>query len=883
MRWLGRFAFAACCLPLCGQSTDAGLVGIIRDATGAGVPAASIKVRNVDTNSLREAFSDNQGGFAVPNLRPGRYEIAVQKAGFQQLRETDLELQVNQTARLELRLQLGSLSESVEVRAQAPLLNTENAAQGDVIVAQEIQEMPLDGRNFSDLAFLVPGVQRNAQGDNASPFAIAGARSDNTNFYVDGFNNRDPRFGGAQANPSLEGMQEFKVETAGYSAEFGRLAGGVMTVVLKSGANRFHGSFFEYVRNDLFDARNYFAREKNELRRNQFGGSLNGPVRIPKLFDGRDRTFFLFTWESFREAAGSIMLSRVPMELERQGDFSQTRDAAGRLVQLKDPLLTGACSAQSQAACFPGNRIPLARMSPIALKLIHYWPAPNQPLLANNYQASVTAQNPWDSFLWKIDHWISSKDSFSFRYQRRRDSGAVPYDGSPLGTFGTSRISGQDLPGLSHTHLFSPALINEFRFGVSRSSTHQQNFDAGQDLPAALGISGISTSAYLAGLPVFNVTGYALIGDKTDRPWDQTVNLYQWSDTVTWVRSGHQLKFGGEILRGQVFQPYYTNNRGSFNFQGNWTSQSFADFLLGYLESASQQTVPPQNYLFSTNIGVFAQDDYKVTPRLTLNLGVRYELPGSQHDKYGRYSNFVPELGKIIVADDRAVPNFASLIVRAGLTNVVGVARDFGIPAELTFAPKKSVAPRFGFAWRPFGGNQTVVRGGYGIFYASSANNPVTLSLSNVFPWAITQNVNRVTTDVTALSLADPFRTTSGNTLSVGGYQLHPPAQYLQSWNLTLERTLGSLTALQVVYQGAKGTHLGNSSDVNRPYYTPELRQPNGSFPRPFPQINNAITYYSFGGGSSGQITYSRSRLTMRRPLPAADKEDRARFRIPGI
>lgn len=840
------------CFPLRAQSPTAAVVGIIRDASGASVPGAAIKVRDMNTNITRDTVSGPDGGFTVPNLAPSLYEVSVEMSGFQTLRETSLELRVNQTARLELQLKVGAMSQAVEVTAQVPLLNTENPAKGDVIVTEEMSEMPLDGRNFQDLALMVPGVVPNAEGDSGS-FPINGARSDGTNYLIDGLNARRPEFGQTQVSPNLDSIQEFKLETSGYSAEYGRLGGGVMSVVLKSGSNRFHGAVFEFLRNDKFDARNFFAADKNALRRNQFGAMISGPVVLPRLYDGHNRTFFMFSWESFRDAGGNIRLSRVPTELERLGDFSKTLDARGNAVRVKDPFAAN--------AVFPDNRIPADRLSPVSANILPYWPLPNRPGQANNYLATASSHNPWDSFLVKIDERISSKDSVGFRYHRRHNSGQVPFDATPLGLFGTVRSNYEQILGLNYTRVLSPTLINELRAGLYRTVANQPSLNQGTDFASRFGINGVTADPAVAGFPSISVTGLAGIGDRGDRPWVQTTNNYSYSDTLTWVRGKHQFKFGGDALRDQSFQPYYDNVRGSFNFTGYWTGQAFGDFLMGLPNSASRQTNPPQDYLFSTNFGAFAQDDFKITPRLTLNLGVRWEIFGHQSDKYGRKGGFVPSLGKIILADDRGVSNLPDLLSRMGLTSVVGVARDYGIPPSLVNTRYRNFAPRFGFAWRPFGGNAMVVRGGYGIFNSQSAGNAETRAMSNVFPFSVSQTVSRVANNPSALDFADPFRNASGAAVSVGGIDLNAPTQYLQSWNLTIERELKRIGAVEVAYTGSKGTHLGYSSDINRNYYTLDMRLPNGSFPRPYPQINNAITYFNFSGNSiynSGMITLRR-------------------------
>ena len=304
------------------------------DASGALVPGATIQLKNQGTGEVRRGVSDEAADFTIPNLAPGLYDVTVEHQGFRTLRLDGLELQVEQVARLDLKLDVGSISETVEVTASIPVLNTENASRGDVIVSQEVLEMPLDGRDFNDLAFLVPGVTRAAQGSTGSNLSVNGARQNNSNFFVDGFNNQNSRQGNAQARPPIDAVQEFKMQVSGYSAEYGRLAGGVMNLALKSGTNQLHGSLFEFLRNDVFDARNFFDVEKSKLRRNQFGGALNGPVYIPKVYDGRNRTFFLGSWESYRQVIGVNQLGRVPSDLERAGDFSQTTDANGKKISL---------------------------------------------------------------------------------------------------------------------------------------------------------------------------------------------------------------------------------------------------------------------------------------------------------------------------------------------------------------------------------------------------------------------------------------------------------------------------------------------------------------------------------------------------------------------
>ncbi|MCL5743756.1 MAG: TonB-dependent receptor, partial [Acidobacteria bacterium] len=625
------------------QGSGATLSGRILDSSGAVIAGAEVQVRNVNTNQVRTGRTHDDGQFVFPSLEPGQYELMATHTGFQRRVETDLKLEVGQAARLDVKLDPGSVSETVEVTAEVPVLNTENAVKGDVIISQEIAEIPLNGRNFQDLAFLVPGVYPRAAGaSNGGPFTVNGTRNDNTNFVLDGFSNIGAKGSTIQSRPPIDAMQEFKMQVSGYSAEHGRLAGGVMSMALKSGGNQPHGSLFEYVRNDMFDARNFFAADKQELRRNQFGASLSGPVYIPKVYNGRDRTFFLFAWEGYRQVVGQTRVMRVPTELERAGDFSRTFDNKGKLVALRDPLASGTCTAAGQPGCFPNNVIPASRFSPVATKLLDFYPLPNRPGQINNYLSNAAEPYSWDSFTFKWDQKVFSEDQLSFRYVPRWSRSSDALDGSDLGTFGSSGTGTTLLTGIAYTHMFSPVLINETRVGYSRNTSEEQAVHAGQDWFAKLGIAGGPTDPVAMGFPSIVITDMAVLGDGASKPTFYSVNAYDFSDTLTWVKSRHVMKFGGQILRNQFFQPRYNNSRGKLNFKGKVSGTPISDFLLGYLTSATNQVGSPTSYLFSTSYGFFAQDDFKVSPNLTLNLGLRYEITKPPVEKFGHWANYIP-------------------------------------------------------------------------------------------------------------------------------------------------------------------------------------------------------------------------------------------------
>lgn len=837
------------------QTGVATLSGRVTDASAAAVPGASLKVRNLETNEERAASSGEQGDYTIANLAPGNYEVAIEKPGFHRLVQSGVTLQVDQAARLDFTLQVGNLSETVEVTAEIPLLNTDNPSKGEVITGQEIVEMPLDGRDFADLAFLVPGVQRRAQGGQGSAFSINGARGDNNNFIIDGFNNLNPRGGGAQARPNIDAMQEFKLQTTGYSAEHGRMAGGVMNMALKTGGNQFHGTAFEFLRNDAMDARDFFDARKSKLRRNQFGATLNGPVMLPKLYNGRDRTFFLFSWESYRQSVGTNRLGIVPEERERQGDFSRTVDATtDKPVVLVDPYAAGTCVEGMRGGCFPGNVIPASRYHRVVQYVLPYWPLPNRPGQPNNYATNASDTDVWDSFVVKADQRFAGNHSLSVRLLRRGNVNSEPFAGSNLGTFGDTNDNPQTLGGVTYTHMATPTLIAEFRAGFSRTRTNRRNNNLGRDFAGEFGIPGVISDPRLTGFPRFTVRDHMAIGDAANVPLRWSAMNYQTGATATWVRGPHLLKFGADILRTHSNDSVLVNNiRGTFNYLGRATNAPFADFLLGLPQSTSRLVSRTPAYLRATIYGFFVQDDWKARPNLTLNLGLRWDIMKPPLEKYDRMSNFLPEEVKIVVADDRAIPDLQELIDATNLRGKVGFARDYNLPRSLVYTRYTNFAPRVGFAWRPRNNNRHVVRMGYGIFFGASMTDPIRADLTSAYPFTISQTFSRNANNPDALTMTDPFpapRAAIEGVNNAAGYEVRAPSQYLQSWNFTYEREFGRQSALELAYVGSKGTHLGRRYDINQPFRDPALRPSGtGNFPRPYTGINT-INYYSFGSNS---------------------------------
>ncbi len=847
------------CRGLAAQTPTGSVVGRVTDQNGAAIEGVRLELKNLETNDARVVSSSVDGDFAAIQLPLGDYRMLAEKSGFRTVEWPKLGLQAERTIRLDLSMIPGEAAAKVVMSDEEVDLDTENADTGETAGEEEIEETPLEGRDFQDLGFQTAGVLKKAAGGAGGNFTINGARADNTDFLLDGFNNRNVKGGGQQIRVPIDAMQEFKMQVSSYSAEYGRFGGGVMNVVLRRGTNQLHGTVFEFIRNDLADARNFFAEDKTMLRRNQFGATANGPVYLPRIYDGRNRTFFLISWESYRQRMGPSRLSRVPTGRERGGDFSQTVDADGAPIPLKDPLSTGSCARLGQAGCFPGNVLPRSRWNPISERLLPYYPLENNPGSVNNYRAVKRDADNWDSFVFKIDQRFTPSDAVAVRFGRRLAATTGPFAGSPLPGFGETVSNPQLTAGINYSRIFNARWINDLRLGVVRTTNHQTSFNGDTDFVDLFGLQGVSNSREFWGFPRFTVRDYGALGDPAANPTMFIVNTWQAQDSVSWVRSKHTVRFGGEYLKSQYTQDANNNLRGTFNFLGRWTGSSFADFLLGALNNSTRQLGSYRNYISSNSYSLFAQDDWRAGRNLTINLGLRYEIYYPPEDKYGRWTNYVPEIGKQVIGSRQTLANYDELLRSANLADRVTTAQEEGYPGALVYPNTHGVAPRIGLAWAPTG-RRTVVRSGYGIFYSSLNLNSIRGDLGAAFPFLVKQTFNRNANQFSRLTLSDPFPDAIKATTDVTtafGYELRPRASYLQSWNLAIEREINSETIFEAVYTGSKGTHLGRKYDINQPLRRAGLGPP---FPRPYPGFNT-INYYSFGSNSN----YNSMMLLLRR------------------
>lgn len=814
MRFL-VFTIAALAFTAFAQSPTAKVTGRVTDPSGAVVPAASIRITNLDTNISSSASTNDTGDYTIPYLNPGRYSLDASAAGFRAYRHTEFTLVVDQEQRIDIPLEVGAATETVTISDTPPAINTESGARGDVTSSREISEIPLEGRNFSDLAYLTGGVIPKGDGGDGQ-YAVNGARADNIAFMVDGQNNTQRRNTGPVVNLPIESVQEFKMMTSGYSAEFGRYAGGVLSVVTKSGTNRIRGSLYEFLRNDVWDATSYFDLTKSKLRRNQFGANLTGPVVIPKLYSGKNRTFFLFTWDTIKSIDGKTQRGIVPTPEMLTGDFTKATNALGQPLKINDTLAK---------APFPGNIIPASRLDPVSLNMARYFPAANLTGSANNFVAQGNYTQESTGLGVKIDHNLSQNDRLTASTFWRPNSTFDPIVSgrSPLPIFGLSNETMEILSYLRYLKSLTPTMYLEANASFSRRTNNQLwPLSAEKDWASEVGFTGGTQNPIARGLPQFEATGYIILGPAYDVPKIWSYNNYQYSTNLTWIKGRHNLKAGGDFLRMQYFSRNYGDTRGRLQFNGRFTGHTLADMVLGWASSSRRQLDASGPYHHVSNYSAFLQDDIKVSSSLTLNIGVRYELMKPPREKYDALAMFLPSLGKVAIAGRGTLSQaeFDKRVASLGAQNVV-MAADAGLPPSITETNWDLIAPRFGFAWRPFNHARTVLRGGYGIFYGASSLYRMD-EYNDTFPFSITETFSVSSSNPALVTASNPFpsdrRGISGVTSSYGQENTRPKAQYLQSWNLTLERDFGRATVLEIAYAASKGTHLQRRYDINQPF-----------------------------------------------------------------
>jgi hypothetical protein len=898
-----RFAFGFLTLTFGALAQVATLTGRITDPSGAVVPQATVTARFSDTGVSTTTESTSEGYYTLSALPPGRYEVTISKAGFVPVRQTGLELTVQQIARLDVTLKIGAVAEIIEVRAQAPLLESESSTVGQVIGNRQVTELPLLGRNTYALAMLVPGVRNSAGVNNlvidqisTVAYSINGQRSTANEFLLDGAPNSAASQNQPVINANPDMVQEFKVETNNFSAEYGRAAGGVFNVVTRSGTNDLHFSAYEFFRNDKLNANDFFANrsgtQRPPFRFNQFGGTVGGPVVIPKLYDGRNRTFFFANTEIVRFIQGITFTAVVPDPPQLRGDFSNARLADGRSVTIYDPATTrpNPSGAGFVRSAFPGNLIPANRIEPVARSVSRLFPAPTipgGPLGQINYTRTDGNRVPKDSYSFRGDHSFTDANRIFVRYS----FDDTPFIRAPAYGPEFRNIAPTAGPQVftrwnsvvEDTHTFSPTLLGTFRYSASRLLNFRRPYSDNFD------ITSIGLPAYMrAGmvdplsLPAIQITGYSVTGSipnivvggaigATDLiAFGHTTQSAQ--GNLTKNLTNHTFKFGGEFRSVQLNAQQTGDTATNFNFTPAWTqgpnaTQSsptaglgLATFLLGI--PAGGVNPAPALAMTTKYSALFFQDSWKITPSITLNWGLRYDYESPRTDRFNQLTNF----------DFSAVSplQISGLDLRGGLT-FVGVSGQSRYNAD---PDRNNIAPRLGLAWRVL--PKTVIRTGAGLFYSATtgvggaagafgvsgfqAATSIVTSLDGVNPivrWSdpYPSGFNRPTGSSLGLS------TLLGQSIQFFDRGNYVP--YSGQWNFNVQQEFPGNILLEVGYAGSRGIGFQQDRTWNQlPDSALELRD----------DLRQQVTNPFFGQipvGILSRPTVARAQLL--RPFPHFD------------
>jgi hypothetical protein len=830
----------------CGaQTTTADLVGSVLDPSGAAIPGATIVATNVATNVEHRALSEKNGEYRLGQLPPGDYTISVEAAGFSKLVQSGVSLQVNQQSRLDLSLHVGGTNQTVEVTGHPPLLETETSSVGNVVGERLVNQLPLNGRNFVQLATLSPGVtgvgtsatgtiQGGGRPDDkraGSEIFSNGNREGDNNYLIDGTDDNERLTLSLVLRPGVDSVREFQIQTSNYSADIGRNSGAVINVVTKSGTNQFHGTLFEYIRNSAVDARTYFNRPPSvfpSFKLNQFGGSVGGPVRIPKFYNGKDKTFFFADYEGFRNSTQSFVLGTVPTLAMRDGDFSQVN-------RIFDPLSTATVGGVVTRTPFAGNFIPLNRRDPIAVKMINAYPLPTNFAVTNNYSSSQLQTNNYNSGDIRIDETITQRDSIFGRYSIQNTLNiapstypltTIPGISTPVhlsdeGSFaGTSSTPTQQFAA-GYTRILTNNIVNDFRVGFNRYRLDYVpvDFVANGGLGNQLGILNSNVTPREQNLPIFSPSNYLGVGQTRSLPLYRRENTFQELDNLVWTHGTHTIKFGGDFRRRQLtiyqtnqgngrfnFSPALTDARSTPGFTGS-TGDSMASFMLGY------GTAIIHDYTFQfpgirlNEYGVYAADDWRATKKLTLNYGLRWDYFSPPDEVLNRWANVNLMTGNMDIAGRNGV---------GATADVQPFRKDFG--------------PRFGFAYQLF--QNTVLQGGAGLFFNASGSESVTMRLSRNTPFGAT--IQETPGDITpGTTVSQGFPTNQGflgpnptvnfaSAIKPTGSQsavdpVFKPG-YAEQFNLGIQQAITPIDlVLKITGVGNLGRRLYDAPNVNQP------------------------------------------------------------------
>ncbi len=860
-----RSLFLLITLLLCAQSgflqaqkITGSLSGDVTDPSGAAIAGAKITIRNVATDISRQAVSNERGSYVADFLSPATYDVTVEHPGFKRKLIQGVTIDVNQSVALNVALDLGDVVQEVAVQAVAPLMQTSESSVNSTIEYRQVQDLPLNGRQFLQLALLIPGATNSAPGSRqstergtaSSALNVNGNREGSNLFLIDGSLNTDPNFNGFVINPNVDSILEFKVQTNSYSAEFGQQAGAQINLITRSGSNQYHGSAYEFLRNSALDAKNLFDQPSPAkippFRQNQFGATFGGPIK-------KDKLFIFGSYEGFRESKAQTSIAIVPDARIRSGDFSQRATSAGVFTPIYDPATTALNPAYNSAqpisasnpqylrTPFPGNIIPSSRLDPIAQGVLKYVDLPNLaslPLDEGQYLNNTPLVENNNQFSVRGDYSISQSDQLFARYSYSRESVFQP---GALSTQGTNRKPLPQIVTLGYTHTFTPNFLNDLRLGFTRLNLEELNkYAFTQNIPSQLGIvgqGGLPPQAWDVPNISFSTEGLSTFGGANfGVPTITRDNAYQAQDTVSITKGAHDLRAGFQVTRfqlnngtlnyilpsyGYVTTPYTANVTSP---TGANAGSQFADFLLGISQQNQVTSGSGQVYLRRLSLGPWFEDTWRATRKLTVTLGLRWDFLPPWTEKNNHIANlYVPGLN----GPGPAIP------IQGGV-NIPGYGQ---VSASTLNTNYNNWAPRVGLAYRL--NDATVVRAGYGIFYDAQIGN-TTVDMVRNPPFQTRILVTAPDALIPVLSLKNLTPTNISYTSSYFGEgqpengKMVYPTPSVNQWNFSFQRQLMANWSLTTSYVGSTGRHLSYSAAANLPYPGPGALNPR----RPFnPQI----------------------------------------------
>jgi hypothetical protein len=842
---------ALCGLNALAQVVNGTIAGTVTDQAGAMVAGAKVVLVNEATGFTREVIANEGGQYVASSIPTGEYVINVEHPGFQKLRRTGIKLTAADVLTIDLSLTVGNVTETVEVTATAPLVQSQTAAVSSLVTNQQMVEMPLNGRTFTSLVLLSPGSYAGSSGNlTTSPYAmrgnvnysVNGSSAQNNSYLIDGMVNRNLWLSTLIMVPTVDSIQEFRVLTSNYSAEYGVAAGAITVVQTKSGTNGYHGSLYEFFRNDKLDANTFFNNrsgiEKPSFRRNEFGGTFGGPIK-------RDRTFFFGDYQGIRIRQPRSTVSTIPTTAQRQmiktGDFS----ALGATIYDPDTTTTGA-NGVSVRSPFPGNRIPRERLDPAAINLINLLPDPTLPGATRNYVSNPKVEQRTDQFDLRVDQNMGAADRLFVKYSfddtnlltpglivsRPGTSFSVsPYvsaDGALTGTLTPLRNQSGTL---NYVKVFSANIINEARAGIIRWNQHISPLGTGLNTATEVGIPGININDKSGGLPAILLTGFTLIGDNSTFPEDSASTSYQFENVFTLIRGAHTLKAGGLYVhhRFNGFSAFPT--RGDFTFNGQFTRQAgtsgsqtaLADFALGALSASTRNVLAGTFGMRFFNTAAFVEDSWRVSNRLTWNFGVRYEVQAPPLEVYNRWANYRVDIAQLEIASDN--------------------------DRRLRNIDTNNVSPRMGITYLLTKDNKTVLRSGFGVSYveAGQGGGQLYKNLPFFYSQVIATDQNGRPDRRLSQGLPIPVAPDLNDQRTLSGGNPNAWDRDLQmtramQWSFGIQREILPDTLVEVSYVGTRTTGLIANVNINQSFPGPGAQGPR----RPYFSINPDVTNITY-------------------------------------